>query len=409
MRATVAGELATLDAWADLANRDHGDVSVERAYHAGLKADQDAPRDAAQRPMDDYAATAHTILRGRNRKGATAKVVAVGVLPKLTGDAEGLPYVPVKAWRGDAGRDDLVTIDALTLARMADDWYALHCPDDAEGLPALVGSVQGASWEQLVDAGDDPGAVAVLAQHRTDMGGGLVDVPRWLAYDSEGRDDGAPVRRVKRRAISRRQIGAPALRRDDVDAVTTEGKVRRNVVVPAGSDRHGRWTGQAADANGALVTYGDVGPWNVRTVTRRTTTMFLGKEVEIITEVRRGSYCPPDRVHVGAQTIARPAPARRTGKVQSRRNVESAARTEARRKHVAATTSSADAVALIERAASATDGERVAITLPGGTLVTFTAAPGKAVRYRWTRGGDGGTFRVRTAQAAAMRLATLGA
>jgi hypothetical protein len=426
MRATVAGEVDTLAAWSDLGTRDHGDVSAERAYHAGLKADQDAPRDAAQRPIDDYAATAHTIRRGRNRKGATARVVAVGVLPKLTGDAEGLPYVPTAAWCADKGRDDLVTLDALTLARMADEWYAMHAPIpdgwddlddeqryDATHLPSLVGTVQGRSWEQLTDAGDDPGAVAVLAQHRTDIGGGYVRVPRWLAFDREGRDDGAPVRRLKRREISRSRIAPPSVRRDDYDAETVQdGKrtvTRRRTILAAGGDRFGKWSSQNVDANGTLVTYGDSGPWTVRTVkVKRTVHYWDGTTEELTDEVRRGNYLPADRVHVGGTTVARPGKRART-RGQSTARRESAAAAAVRRQHVAAVTSSTDAAALIAAADAATDGQSVAVTLPGGTLVTFTAAPGKAVRYRWTRGGDGGTFRVRTAQAAAMRLATLGA
>jgi hypothetical protein len=147
----------------------------------------------------------------------------------------------------------------------------------------------------------------------------------------------------------------------------------------------------------------------VRTVkVKRTVHYWDGTTEELTDEVRRGNYLPADRVHVGGTTVARPGKRART-RGQSTARRESAAAAAVRRQHVAAVTSSTDAAALIAAADAATDGQSVAVTLPGGTLVTFTAAPGKAVRYRWTRGGDGGTFRVRTAQAAAMRLATLGA
>jgi hypothetical protein len=330
-------------------------------------------------------------------------------------------------------RDRLVRTDDVTLAAQADAWMRDNHPD--VDFPALVGTVRGISWEQVTDTrgadeGSDHSLPYVLAQHRTDLGGGFVDLAfpigshersdhrtdgnrartnpdrGWNLSDAIGRtSEYAAARPLKRRPL-RVKWNAPTVRRTDPTYVEgDEGKrgshrrTRRAILV----DSRGRtWTAgnTPVDERGNLVTYSD--RTAVRTlVPRREVRDDAGKLVELSherTAVRTG---PPIAYWRGLTSEDR---ASTVGTREVHKARRAAVAREAR-----------DAIAVLPQSCALADafhalavGESTSVDLPQGGTVRFTRGA-SVTRYTWTSGEHRSTWTSRTPVAAALRLATLGA
>ncbi|MCD6056528.1 MAG: hypothetical protein K0Q89_58 [Thermomicrobiales bacterium] len=209
-------QLAPLAMWAHLAGMVHGDVSAERAYHAGMKTGQEAPRGMAPAP-DPYEGVRHDVHSKRSNSGRTAKRVT----------RAGRTYVI----GADPFREhgDPVRIDGITLTAIADAWHAIHggehectCDDLTEDrpiyrkgrmvirngepvtrtvalrachcdpFPRLAGTDLRAFAEVTPEI-RDTSYVTPSATHRTSLAGGLVNDRETVARTIRGRrGDGTP-------------------------------------------------------------------------------------------------------------------------------------------------------------------------------------------------------------------------
>jgi hypothetical protein len=365
------------------------------------------------------------VLQRRNRKGAvTGRVLRPAPLARFhaTGDPLGIvadaDYVGLdhgetfqRAADGTPYRVPS-TVDAITLARMAEDWVRLTDPE-GEPLPPLVGTVRGRSWELIVapqaftDGTTLDGSPVVLmadasiaypvAAHHTDLLGGFVTaeeargtmVGNAIAGD---RKDGKP-RPVRRFGISRLRIPYHRIRSTDPDAMETEREaadgskrtayVRRWETITTCDERGRPLTVRyAIDADGRAVSPCDAPPKR-RTIVdaSRPTVAADGRPIaeRMRDVVGRGT---PRKVHVGATTIARQG---------SRDDTRELERERAERSRVAVTTS--PLFAPINEAWTQAEREGSAVVaLSGGTLRLKMARDGRATvtfasgseRRRWT-------------------------
>lgn len=404
----------------------HGATNPVAAAHTGIRGPGMTPDGApAMAPAPDpFTGQYATIRRRRNKRGATATVTHVGRAFVSGPEPTGV--------RDVTGRVASVRFDAVTLAHWADRILETTLADDetlaSAGL-ALVGTVQGASWEQVTRAEGSREAVA-LAQHRTDLTGGIVDARRVTLTtaaradhryrpshtpalgntlaDAIASDLGRPVRAVKAwpvRAGGRngnRGLGTPRARKADVDVAAVDrigrdGKARTVLTL----------TGRTPD--GALVTYAD------RIVTRRTpdgrpvtltdTGAFITDDDRPFTGRVIWRSAPPERVAVGIVWRDRPSGDTRTARERER----TATRERATIVRAAARLSD-DGAAIVGTWDALAEGERATVTLASGATLAFTRHDGRPVTYRYVAAGDDAKvrpFTARTPVAAAIRVARM--
>ena len=397
-RKVVRTECDALRDWAMLGEMAHGERAPLRSYHAWIKRDQ-TPVAVTSAVPSAHEATKHDVRRGRSSAGKpTSKVTRFGAVPQITG--------PDPFREDDC--TDLVTMDGITLAAAADAWIALHAPE--VDFPALVGTVQGRSWEAITDASGDPDHSRLLARHRVGIGGGRYesDMARVIVGSSSRSDHkyrpthspglgwtladavpdarlGAPPAAVKVRA-PRMRIRLPGLRRTDPDAINSVWAVDSHgeaSLVPLKRPirrfaPEGRRAG-TMDSHGHLVTYHDV----------------------------KGRT--PERVSLAHRTTTRVALVSRksaTDRLSAAQHAQRQRAAEARKAAERASTVGVGSV-LVDAWTECQHGERTTIALPNGASLTFARQDDRPVRYRYDHNGTSSTWTSRTPVAAAMRLDTL--
>lgn len=420
LRADDDGRLVPVSPFVPMVRDDDDERGTER----GPVIERSEPTGASKGIPQPASPTHHASRPTRSRKGRSSFVVT----------ARGTAYVTGRdPFRDDDDERALVALDDVTLAAAADAWVRANHP--AVDWEPVVGTTRGVSWEQVIDSehredGSDPRLPYLLAQHRTDIGGGIV--PLTFPVGSHSRSDHREYPNHPRSDESRGwtlrdavdsagtySAPAPLKRRSDRTRWTLprnvartdptyhladgakRGSHRRTRVAVLADARGRRWTagGTGCTERGELVTYGD------RVAARRDV-----PRVEVRDE--RGQLVEVRYARTAVRTVA-PLHGwigvRKFKRTPTASNRDAAAKvraTEAREVR--------DAVAALPHAvtiAHALDatavGERCTVDLPCGGSITFRRGA-TVTRYTYKRGERSASFTARTAVAAAMRVATIG-
>lgn len=411
-------------------------IEDERGTDCGTAIERSEASGRAKGIPQPSSPTFHASRPTRSRKGRSSFVVT----------NRGTAYVSGPDPIREPAPRRLVRSDDVTLSALADAWMRTNHPDVE--FPALVGTSNGISWQQLIETdstgseeGANPAHAYALAQHRTDLGGGFIGLsfPVGSHVRSDHRIDGnrartnpgagwamrdaidpsstfSAARPVKRRP-TRVRWTAPAVRRTDPTFEEGQGKRgqhRRTRLAVIGDTRQ-RWTagGTPCTATGALVTYADRVP--VRSDVER---FEVRNDRGQLIEVRPGRYVLRDEYGVpieGGAVRTAPPVAGWVGTSRFARAITASTDHGTRRKAERARAAAADAAVcdamtsdvgsvLVEAWTDSEEGSHVEVALPTGGTVKFTRATGKVVRFTWAMGDRSSTWTSRTIGAAAVRL-----
>lgn len=363
------------------------------------------PSGRTERPQPNLAlGHAETVAR-RSRKGRStydvlrrhhAHVVGIDPFRDVPGDAS---FAEVRAMGG------FVSVDESTAADWADAWCRLN----GHEIEPVVGTAMGLSWEAITHVDnerDGTRTVHTLAQHRTDLGGGFIDLSSIVVSTAVHADH------------RYRPTHSPGLGNTLADAigrpnVKTSVRVKRFPWgVPGRKRRTGALVATAPRSNDPTGTETALRSFHDRIVVRKA----VPRECERDERGRVIGYrsartivgtAPTETVSIGHDTMARPTTNRGASlAAATARKVERA--TERRD----AATGCANGSAVLDAWETAPRGEPTTIVLPAGGTLTFRRPALDGVPFRWTlttTTGETHTATARTPAACAMRLATIGA
>lgn len=383
-----------------LANTPHRDAGVTAARAAHLAIPSDGTMEPHQSAPEPYTASKHTVRRGRNKKGATAKVIARGAAT-VQGASSYIGPRPFLA-------ESLMTFD------------------EREALALALVNVRRIQC----------GAVALDVLRATDATFAPFDVPALLGTDVMGFEQLVPGDRTSRCAVAVSAAGVTGLAISTAaDVLAAHGAVYTahtgradDLADGTGDSYRPGATGKVADMQSRrriafrrrvserpVITVAWVagerlpkhdatfvrlcGGWDFNGHIRRTVRLVTGHDRTVTRVGSHWSFGPTDRVFIGHECRERTAVVRRSHARRARTVVATVRRQQ---RTIGTMPAPATVAGWRELLANLNRDERVLITVADGGTQTVTR--GKRGKYA-TRGPLGQWSGIRTPDALALRLA----